>query len=339
MTTDTLTLDLDTLNAQLHAACVSCGASEEVATAIVTAGLDAEMEGSSVTGISHLVVYCEAMRAGRVDGYAEPHIENPTPVMYSVDAKTGFPHVGFDREFESFCAAAKSFGVALFASRNGFTCGNLGYFSRRLAERGLVALAATNAGPAMLAASGSNRPVFATNPIAFAAPRKEGPPLLIDQSSSATAWINIFNASQNGEDIPAGWALDAKGQPTRDPSAALKGALLAAGGDRGANIGLLVEMLSAGVTGANWSLDAPSFADGADSPGVGLFVIALAPNLLGGSEREQCFEEYFARLENEFNVYLPGKRRHTNKLRAQREGLDIKRTDWERFLAFAARPE
>ena len=64
--------------------------------------------------------------------------------------------------------------------------------------------------------------------------------------------------------------------PTTDPFAAMKGALLPFGGARGANIALMVEVLAAGLTGANWSLDASDFQAGDASPGAGLFVLALA---------------------------------------------------------------
>ena len=116
--------------------------------------------------------------------------------------------------------------------------------------------------------------------MAFAAPVAGGPPLVIDQSSSATAFVNIRAAAKAGKPIPEGWALDAEGQPTTDARQAVKGALLAFGGERGANIALMVEVLAAGVSGANWSLDAPSFTSGSQSPGSGLTVIALAPRLV-----------------------------------------------------------
>ena len=169
--------------------------------------------------------------------------------------------------------------MALFTQRNAFTCGSLSYFVGRLAERGLAAIAATN-GPPLLAGSGSTKPVFCTNPMAFGAPVAGGPPLIIDQSSSATAFVNIRAAANAGKSIPPGWALDAEGAPTTDPFAAMKGALLAFGGGRGANIALMVEVLSAGFNGANWSLDAPPFGVGAEGPGTGMTVIALAPRLI-----------------------------------------------------------
>ena len=91
-------------------------------------------------------------------------------------------------------------------------------------------------------------------------------PLVIDQATSATAYVNLRKAAEHGEPIPEGWAIDAAGQPTTDARAALDGLLLAFGGKRGANIALMVEVLAAGMTGANWSLDCPPFDQGSDSP-------------------------------------------------------------------------
>ena len=42
----------------------------------------------------------------------------------------------------------------------------------------------------------------------------------------------------------------------------------------------MVEVMAAGLAGANWALDAPSFTSGDRSPGAGLLVIAVAPSLM-----------------------------------------------------------
>jgi (2R)-3-sulfolactate dehydrogenase (NADP+) len=221
--------------------------------------------------------------------------------------------------------------VAVFSQRGGFTCGALGYFVSRLADRGLVGLAATNGGPAFLAASGADRPVFCTNPMAFAAPRAGAAPLVIDQSSSATAFVNLVRAAEAGEPIPEGWALDTDGRPTTDPMAAMQGVLLAFGGARGANVALMVEVLAAGLSGANWSLDAPSFLDGEGSPGVGLFVLALDADLLLGGEFAARLGAYLERIERDFGAYVPGARRAAGVEVAQAGGLSVERTLHERL--------
>ncbi len=69
--------------------------------------------------------------------------------------------------------------------------------------------------------------------MAFSAPQAGGSPLLIDQSSSATAYVNVRAAAERGDTIPTGWAIDKEGRATTDPKAALEGTLLAFGGARG----------------------------------------------------------------------------------------------------------
>jgi (2R)-3-sulfolactate dehydrogenase (NADP+) len=243
------------------------------------------------------------MADGRIDGAAVPLLTRPTAAIIKSDARGGIAHLGFDRAFEALVAAAQSVGVALFTQRNAYTCGALGYFAERLAQRGLVALAAGNA-PALLAGGGARKPIYGTNPLAFAAPQPHGPVLLIDQASSATAYVNIRAAAEAGTSLPEGWALDEAGEPTTDPSAALKGALLAFGGARGGNIALMVEILAA-MSGGNWSLDAPSFLEGNRSPGVGMLLVALNPQLLD-EDFSTRFSVQLQRLLVEYNVFVPG---------------------------------
>jgi (2R)-3-sulfolactate dehydrogenase (NADP+) len=169
----------------------------------------------------------------------------------------------------------------------------------------LVAFAATS-GPALMTVAGAKTPVYCTNPLAFAAPLDRGPPLLIDQASSATAFVQLRHYAERGEALPPGWAIDADGQPTTDPHAALRGALLAFGGARGANIALMVEVLAAGLSGANWALDAPSFTSGDRSPGSGLTVIAIAPSLLA-PDFPQRLRLQLERLAG-LGVHIPGRR-------------------------------
>src|SRR5271156_1134437 len=257
----------------------AAGAGDEAARSLARATVSANAHGKGSSGFSHLMDYLAALRAGRIVGDAVPFVTSPASAAIHCDARGGIAQAGFDRAFDSLCERAQSFGIALFAQNGSYTTGELGYYPRRLVEAGLVAFAATS-GPALMTVAGAKTPVYCTNPIALAAPLDEGPPLLIDQASSATAFVELRRYAEGGEPLPPGWAVDAAGQPTTDPHAAMRGALLAFGGARGANIALMVEVLAAGLTGANWSLDAPSFTSGSRSPGAGLFVVAIAPGLL-----------------------------------------------------------
>ncbi len=283
----------------------AAGAGDEAALALARATVSANAHGKGSSGFSHLMDYLAALRAGRIVGDAEPAVASPAPAAIHCDARGGVAQAGFDRAFDSLCERAQTFGIALFAQNRSYTTGELGYYPRRLAERGLVAFAATS-GPALMTVAGAGKPVYCTNPIAFAAPLDEGPPLLIDQASSATAFVQLRHYAERGEPLPAGWAVDADGKPTTDPQTALRGALLAFGGSRGANIALMVEVMAAGLTGANWALDAPSFTSGDRSPGAGLLVIAITPALLAPDfpRRLRLQLERLAKL----GVHIPGRR-------------------------------
>ena len=281
------------------------GASDEAALSLARATVSANAHGKGSSGFSHLMDYLAALRAGRIVGDAQPIVTSAAPAAIHCDARGGVAQVGFDRAFESLCERGRTFGIALFAQNGSYTTGELGYYPRRLADAGLVAFAATS-GPALMTVAGAKAPVYCTNPIAFAAPLDHGPPLLIDQASSATAFVQLRHYAQQGEPLPAGWAVDAGGEPTTDPQAALRGALLAFGGARGANIALMVEVMAAGLAGANWALDAPSFISGDRSPGAGLLVIAIMPSLLA-PDFPQRLRLQLDRLAG-LGVHIPGRR-------------------------------
>jgi (2R)-3-sulfolactate dehydrogenase (NADP+) len=289
----------------------AAGASDEAALSLARATVSANAHGKGSSGFSHLMDYLTALRAGRIVGDAEPIVTLPAPAAIHCDAKGGIAQVGFDRAFDSLCERARTFGLALFAQNGSYTTGELGYYPRRLADSGLVAFAATS-GPALMTVAGAKTPVYCTNPIAFAAPLDEGPPLLIDQASSATAFVQLRHYAERGEPLPEGWAVNAEGEPTTDPQAALRGALLAFGGARGANIALMVEVMAAGLAGANWALDAPSFLSGDRSPGAGLLIIAITPALLAPDlpHRLTLQLDRLAKL----GVHIPGRRAAATKI-------------------------
>ena len=120
--------------------------------------------------------------------------------------------------------------------------------------------------------------------------------MVIDQASSATAFVNIRRAAAAGESIPAGWALGPDGEPTQDADAALQGTLLPFGSHRGGNIALLVEILAT-LSGASFSLDAAPFDSGTASPGIGVFLLGIDPARFDGSI--QRLSQLFERLHDD----------------------------------------
>ncbi|MGR3910130.1 Ldh family oxidoreductase [Burkholderia sp. SR8] len=250
------------------------GASEAVAHSLADAVISAELAGSKAVGFAHLPDYLDGFVKGRIAANAEPDVSFPALAAIRADARDGIAQLAYDRVFDELVGRANAYGVVTLAVSNSFTVGELGYYTRRLAERGLVALGTCNA-TAQMTTLESGKAVYGTNPVSFAAPVANARPFVIDQASSATAFVSVRKAAQAGEAIPEGWAVDEHGRPTTDARAAINGLLLPFGGARGANLAMMMEILAAGVTGGNWSMDAPHYAKGSESPGVGLFLVAV----------------------------------------------------------------
>jgi (2R)-3-sulfolactate dehydrogenase (NADP+) len=177
-------------------------------------------------------------------------------------------------------------------------------------------------------AAGGKHPVFGTNPVAAVFPRRGADPLMIDLSLSEVARGKLMVAAKEGRAIPAGWALDAAGQPTTDPQAGLAGSMLpigAASSTKGAMLALVVELLVTAVIGAQFGFEASSFfVDAGNRPGIGQAFIVINPGALAGNE------SYLDRLEllvtemlTDTGVRLPGARREALLQRARAEGVEV----------------
>jgi (2R)-3-sulfolactate dehydrogenase (NADP+) len=189
--------------------------------------------------------------------------------------------------------------------------------------------------PRAIAPWGGKAALFGTNPIALAAPRQGQPPLVIDQSSSVIARGEIMLHEQQGKPLPKGWALDGTGKPTTDPKAALHGgSLLPAGGYKGVGIALLVEIMAAGLTGANFSFTASSFANNdGGPPRTGQFFIAIASTTFAGPGFADRLEELFTRMLAEPGTRLPGDKRLAARKQTKIAGVTVPSTLHARLTA------
>jgi len=297
----------------------------------------AEAEGVHSHGLARLPTYCEHARIGKIRGDATPSLDHPRPGLVRVDAADGFAHPAIDLGLPALLEAARAQGIAAMAVTNSYNCGVVGYHVERIAAAGLLALGFVNA-PASMAPAGGTVAVFGTNPIAMAVPRGAGEaPLVLDQSSSVVAKSEIVVHQQRGAPIPLGWALDAEGRPTTEPSAALAGGtMLPAGGHKGAGLALVVEILAAWLTGASLSIDASSFADNAGGPPrTGQFFLAVDPGPLAGAEAAARLARLLSAIADQPGARLPGARRLGLRARTAGEGVGIPAALYARILAYA----
>ena len=271
--------------------------------------LRAEMEGLPSHGFSRIPYYASQSAAGKVDGHAVPVVQRPKPGVVTVDACCGFAFSAFADGLPVAAKAAKEVGVALLAVRNSHHAGVLGFPVADLAEQGLVALGFANS-PAALAPYGGTAVTFGTNPLAMACPRKDAPPLVIDLSMGLLARGKILQAAKKGELIPEGAAVDAQGNPTRDPVKAFEGALLPFGGPKGYALALMVEIMSAGLTGASLAIESSSlFTPDGPPPRLGQSFLVMDPAATAGADFVTRVEHLLAFITGQPGARLPGDRR------------------------------
>ena len=299
------------------------GVPEKQATSVAMALVAAEAEGQSGHGFSRLEDYAAQARSGKIKADAKVITEKLGPASLRVDAGFGFAYPALDIAIEEGVKMALDCGTATMSIMNSHHCGALSVHVEKLAEHGLIGIMVANA-PAAIAPWGSKIPVFGTNPIAFAAPRRGNDPLVIDLSLSRVARGKVMHAKKSGQPIPEGWALDAEGNPTTDPAAALEGTMLPIGEAKGTALALMVEILAATMTGAHHSTEISSFftADG-PPPGAGQFLLAIRPPNHDGFTRR--LEELLSVISSLEDARLPGSRRVAARKNAIENGIDVPR--------------
>ena len=301
---------------------VRCNTAPANAALVADALIGAELAGQAGHGLRRVPSYGAQAASGKVDGHALATAERTRSGVLSVDAGNGFAYPALALAMEALPGMARKQGVAVAGVRRSHHAGVTGIFVEELARQGLVALMVVNT-PGAIAPWGGARALFGTNPIAFAAPVPGAEPVVIDLSVSRVARGKIMAAGQKGEPIPEGWALDAEGRPTTDAEAALQGTMVPMGDAKGAALALMVEVLAAGITGANYGYEASSFftADG-PPPGTGQFLMAIDPVALHPAAPERI-GVLAAAIEGETDARLPGRRRQALRERIRAEGVAV----------------
>jgi (2R)-3-sulfolactate dehydrogenase (NADP+) len=320
--TETARLSLAAAEALAARALAAAGANPDMARLTAAALVAAEAEGQGGHGLSRVAMYAGFLREGRAKGDATPRLLAERGGAALVDAADGLAYPALALAEAEAAQRALTHGVSFVAVANSHHAGAMSLPVRRLAGRGLVALAFTNS-PAAMPVPGGRRPLLGTNPVAAAFPRRAAPPLLVDLALSEVARGRIMVAAKRGEPIPPGWALDAEGRPTTDAQAALGGAMLAIGGAKGAALALVVELLCVALGGAAFAFEADSFfSPSPHPPRLGQALLAVDPGALAG--REAFLDRMEAMVEamlGEAGVRLPGARREALRDAARREGL------------------
>ena len=300
-----------------------CRTSIDNARSVARALVAAEADGLKGHGLSRVPTYAAQAKVRKIDGDGSAGRDAAAARPDRDRCGVRLCLSGASSSPKPRCRdAARRQGIAAAAIRHSSHCGAAGHPVERLANNGLVALMFANT-PGAMAPWGGSKPVFGTNPIAFACPLPGRAPLVIDLSLSKVARGNIITAKQRGENIPEGWALDAQRQADHRSGRGAGRHDAADGRRQGHALALMVELLAAGLTGANFAAEASSYLDAEGAPsGTGQLIVAFDPAAFG-SDAPARFGLLAQAIEAQAGARLPGMRRFKAREKAKAEGLTI----------------
>jgi len=297
------------------------GADPEQATTTSEVLVWCDTVGRHTQGVWRLPILARRLQSGLFECPCQPRIESEAPGLVTLDGNNGIGHHVGRFAMRLAMERARTTGIAAVLVRNSNYLGAAGYYAQLASERAMLGVAMSNSFP-KVAPHGGTRPVLGTNPLAFAAPLRDGTSIIVDLATSASSGSNIRKTLEQGKALAEGTAVDRAGEAITDPARVAEGALLPFGGAKGYALGLMVEILSGVATGAGISHGVRSiygdFEHGGDN---GHFFMAIdIARLMPPDEFYDRIEVLIAALRQHEDVLLPGEMRWRERQRALSAG-------------------
>lgn len=276
-------------------------------------------------GISRMPIYKAKIDNGLMPKETQVQIVTDSAAITVFDCNNGMGQVAAKIAMEKAVEKAREYGVGASFVRNSNNFGVAGYFGELAANAGMAGLVITASAPA-IAPEGGHKSIFGTNPLCCSFPSIEGN-ITLDMAMSAAARGKIRLAEKNGEKIPFGWAVDKDGNPTDDPTEALKGNMLAIGGVKGFGLALVVDLVAGMLSGSAFGGNIKPLAAEDEPSRHGHLMMAIDIIKLMSREEYDCkIAEFVSNIKacgEDEAIYLPGERSYKKSL-SNRESFEIK---------------
>jgi LDH2 family malate/lactate/ureidoglycolate dehydrogenase len=332
----------------LRAVDVSESDANDVANVLVAA----DLRGVESHGIARLdMFYVRRIEAGVVNARPQYTAMSDRQTQFALDAGNGLGHPAGIFAMRKTIDKARENGLAFATVRNSNHYGIAAYYAMMALEHGLIGLSMTNSTHLAVPTFGRQK-TQGTNPIAVAIPAGEHAPYVLDMATTGVTFGRLEVSERKGKQLKPGWAVDAKGCETLDPTTAMtKGALLPLGGygtdnggHKGYGLGALVEILcgvlSGGLFGTSLGLDERGLHGGTVSHFFGAFQIdALrdGDSFRRDLDRELRAFEDSAPSPGAERVLVAGEPERAFTERYRREGVPIDPKVWDGIDAMADR--
>ncbi len=323
--TDTVNLTAADAAALAEGGLQRIGYSAEEAGVIAAHLVESELMGYPALGLTRVLTIAEHPRTKEPRSPIE--ITHETPVSARIDCGNHVGLYAIRRVTEIAIEKARANGFAVVGAHNAYLSGRNAYYLDLIARAGFVGMHLACSRP-VVAPLGGAGPAFGTNPIGFAMPRQPNP-IVFDIGTAATNAGDVILASRLGRELPEGVAIDKEGLPTRDPVAALAGAILPFGGHRGYALSFTIQAL--GLLGG------AALTNG-DPQDFGFLFVLFDPGLLmPAADFERQLNELIAavkatpRQPGVDEIRIPSERAYAERERRLVDGIELPRAIYERI--------
>ena len=314
-----------------EAVLVALGASPEEGALVARSLVWADMRGIPTHGTNFLTKIVERVEKGVLGLPTQVKIISARGATAHLDGRNGLGQVAADKAMRMSIDLARKHGVGVTLVRNTNHIGVLASYTHLAAREGMLGLCMCNAAASM-APTGGAEPFMGTNPLSLALPCGDGPPILVDMSTSVVARGKIRKALETGREIPAAWALDESGRGTTDPQAAMNGSLLPIAGPKGYALALFIDLIAGLLSGSKYGREVLTFHKPLGPTGVGVMTMALDIGSFMAldqfarlvSDHADCIRGS-RKAEGVERIYLPGEIEFEREEISRSEGVEMDR--------------
>jgi ureidoglycolate dehydrogenase (NAD+) len=244
--------------------------------------VESNLRGVDTHGIYLIKLYSQRIQKGLIHPKPNLHFEKTRAATGLLDADTALGQIATLRAMDLAIEMAKECGTGTVLVKRSTHFGAGAYYTQRAANHGMIGILMSHSETDVVL-FGGQKPYLGTNPYSVAIPAKKRPPFLIDMATSEVAFGKVRAAAEAKQTIPPNWAVDENGEPVTDATKAK--AVTPMSGAKGYGIGLMIELLSSGLTGVPYGPSIVRKFDDWDNPQqLGHFVQAIDPSAFGPLE-------------------------------------------------------
>jgi len=321
---------------------IKSGLCKEDALVVADSMIKAELRGVESHGIFRISAYVERIQKGLINLQPKIKVFNKDSSFILIDGDNGLGQVVASKAIKFALRKAKETGCCIVSTFNTNYLGYLSYYGLQIVKNDMIGFITCSSPPAV-APTGGIEARLGTNPFCFAVPTDEKYPIVLDMSTASVAKGKILLALQKNEKIPIGWALNKEGSNTDDPQAALEGVLLPLGGYKGYGLGLIVDIFSGVLSGANFGLSITNPLYNMNHiPNLGNFIMAIDINhitpMMDFKKRvNELIEEIKSskKLSSVSEIFVPGEIEFREENKRLKEGIPINAKSYETLKKIA----